>query len=175
MPTPKAAQIPLPKFLSRRPPSIAQTSLPQQRGINVAPTQTATVTIEDGSTAIPQVEQLQEKTTRGRKPRDNDCIGLKFRFSRLEKTMNAPSRDPQEYVPQSEVQKRRKETIQDRFHKIVTEVLQETSSLYVNLQESRHQEAGIRKAAKGAPSTGERMLDQWRASEDLGTRSPPTE
>ena len=53
------------------------------------------------------------------------------------------------------------EIARDRFLNIVGGTFNQSSKLWCDLQESKHREPGIRKAASGAPSTCERMLDQW--------------
>ena len=67
----------------------------------------------------PSVTNIQEEPPRGRKPRDTDSIGLKSRFSFQEPPANTGT----DYVPQEEVQSKRKEAIQDRVHKTVTTTL----------------------------------------------------
>jgi hypothetical protein len=163
MSAPPAKTIPLPKFVSRRPPSISQMSYMHQKGGTPGETTEENTAREEDSSEATSSAIPQEEEKRGRKPRDTDCIGLKSRFSFKEPIAKTAA----EYIPQEEVQHKRKEVIQERFHKIVTTTLKKTSSLFRDLKESRHQESGIKKAAKGAPSTGERMLDQWRVWEDF--------
>ena len=163
MSAPPAKAMPLLKFVSRRPPPISQINFMHRTG----GTPGATVEEKASGEDAPQEAACQATPPavekRGRKPRNTDCIGLKSRFSFKE----PPAKTASEYIPQEDVQQKRKEIVQARFHKIVTETLMETSSLFLDLKESRHAEVGIKKAANGSPSTGERMLDQWRVWEDF--------
>jgi len=159
-------RIPLPKFVTTRPPPRIGWNFSQFRVNPENPGSSGSQT--------PQPEEVQQvvagpatsgsndtpeetRSKKAKQPPDTDCIGLKSRFSFTEES--APT--VREYVGQKECQEKRANVIQDRFHTIVTETLQESSTLYMYRLEPRHQEDGIRKAASGAPSTCERMLDQW--------------
>ena len=143
MSAPPAKTMPLPKFVSGRPPSISQINFMHRKGGTPGDTVEEKASGEEASqeTTSPAIPPAEEK--RGRKPRDTNCIGLKSRFSFKEPIAKTAS----EYIPQEVVQQKRKEVIQARFHKIVTETLMETSSLFMDLKESRHGESGIKKAA----------------------------
>ena len=49
----------------------------------------------------------------------------------------------------------------DRFLKTVDGTFNQSSNMWCDRQGSKHRETSIRKAVPGAPSTCERMLDQW--------------
>ena len=148
-------RIPMPKFVSiRQPPKIAWSFF-QFR--NIAPPQEAVP--ETQVKACPPESKAPEPppTKKVKPPPDTNCIGIKSRFSFSE----TPAKTAAEYVGQRETQEKRLEVIKQRFYKIVTGTLEESSSLYMDLLESNHQEEGIKTAASGSPATCERMLDQW--------------
>ena len=162
-------RIPMPKFVSIRPPPKISWNFSQFR--NDVPPRVAPYVAQEKASP-PEVKAPEPPPRRKIKPPpDTNCIGMRSRFSFSE----APAKTMTEYVGQRETRETRLQVIKQRFYKIVMGTLEESSTLYMDLLESLHQDEGIKKAASGSPGTCERMLDQWAIWENhcLSTGTNP--